>query len=344
MLPCILGLSGPALGADERAFFREAAPAGYILFARNCVDKAQLRALTDDLRALSGRADVPILIDQEGGRVARLRAPAWPEFPPQGCFAELYARAPISGLEAARVNALAIALILAEVGINVACLPVLDLRHAGGHDVVGDRALGSNPLQVASLGRMILDGLAEGGVSGVIKHMPGHGRADADSHHALPIVASSAEELEADLIPFSRLARRARIGMTAHVLFPAWDAERCATLSPVIVADIIRGRIGFDGLLLSDDIGMEALSGSVGERAAGPLAAGCDLILHCSGVMEDNVQVVDGLPALGEEARARLAGAMAGTTDVQAGADVRELLAKRDALLLAGCQSGATPA
>jgi beta-N-acetylhexosaminidase len=298
LLPCIIGLSGPELTADERAFFRAAAPAGFILFRRNCEDPAQLRALTDALRDLTGRADLPILIDQEGGRIARLRPPHWPDFPAPWRFAELYARAPISAMEAARVNALATAASLAAAGINVACQPVLDLRHPHAHGVIGERALGSDPDQVASLGRMVLDGLAEGGVAGIVKHMPGHGRARADSHFELPVVDAGEEEMEADLAPFRKLAGRARIGMTAHILYSAWDRERPATLSPIVIAEVIRGAIGFDGLLLSDDLEMAALAGSFGERAQRALAAGCDLVLHGSGRLEESREVAEAIPPM----------------------------------------------
>src|SRR3954470_9893825 len=205
MRAVFLGLSGPALTGDERAFFREADPAGFILFGRHVESKAQLRALTDSLRDLSGRADLPVLIDQEGGRVARLPSPEWPAFPAAWRFSELYDKAPISAIEAARANGEALALTLAEIGINVDCLPVLDLRHRGGHDVIGDRAFGAEPMRVAALGRATLDGLAAGGVCGVLKHMPGHGRARADSHEQLPVVEADEDQLAADLAPFQAL-------------------------------------------------------------------------------------------------------------------------------------------
>ena len=332
MLPCILGLSGPALTPDERAFFREADPAGYILFRRNCHEPAQLRALTDDLRDLAGRPDLPILIDQEGGRIVRLGPPHWPDFPGQWRFAELYERAPISALEAARVNGLATGMVLAQAGINVACAPVLDLLHPGAHPVVGERALGSDPVQVASLGRMVIQGLAEGGVAGIMKHMPGHGRARADSHFELPVVTATAQELEADLTPFRKLAQRARIGMTAHIVYSAWDEERPATHSPELIATVIRGAIGFDGLLLSDDLEMAALAGSLGERAQRAIAAGCDLALYCSGVLAESAQVAEALPPITDQAAARLARAI--PAPAPEGADLAALLHKRDALLL----------
>jgi beta-N-acetylhexosaminidase len=331
MLAAFLGLSGPALTDDERAFFRDANPAGYILFGRNVADKAQLRALTDSLREISGRADLPILIDQEGGRVARLPAPEWPDFPAAWRFSELYDKAPMSAIEAARANGEALALTLAGAGINVDCLPVLDLRHEGGHDVIGDRALGAEPMRVAALGRATLDGLAAGGVCGVIKHIPGHGRARADSHKELPVVDATEEELAADLAPFHAL-RDAPMAMTAHLLYPAWDAERPATLSPRIIADIIRTRIGFDGLLMSDDLAMEALTGTLAERAGAAIAAGCDVALHCSGVLAESEQVAAAAGEMSAAAAARLVRAMARTGTVS-GRKYEALAAKRDALL-----------
>jgi len=332
MLPCILGLSGPVLTPDEAAFIRDAEPAGFILYGRNVADKAQLRALTDALRALTGRDDLLILVDQEGGRIARLRPPVWPDWPAPWRFAELYARAPISAQEAARVNAMATALVMLDVGINVNCAPVLDLRHPETHPVIGERALGEEPMQVAALGRAVLEGLAAGGVVGVVKHMPGHGRARADSHFELPVVAAQAEALEQDLAPFRSLAGRSQIGMSAHILYSAWDAERCATLSPVVVGEVIRTRIGFDGLLISDDLIMEALAGDLGGRAVAALDAGCDLVLQGSGVLADNVAVAAAAPPIAEGSLARLERALpAAPRDPLP--DLPSLLGKRDALL-----------
>jgi beta-N-acetylhexosaminidase len=331
MLPAILGLSGLSLTHDEIAFFREAEPAGFILFARNCGNRGQLRALTDSLRELSGRDDLPILIDQEGGRVMRMKPPEWPDFPAQWRFAELYETAPISAIEAARVNAQAIAVTLAEAGINVDCLPLLDVRQEGADDIIGDRALGAEPLRVAALGRAVLDGLEAGGCVGVVKHVPGHGRATADSHKHLPVVEASAEALETDLAPF-RALKDAPMAMAAHILYPAWDAERPASVSPIVIGEVIRGEIGYDGLLMSDDLAMEALSGTIAERAEAVVAAGCDLALHCSGVIEENEAVAGALGAMGEVATERLARAMA-RTGKGAAQDYAALAAKRDALL-----------
>lgn len=333
MTPAIFGLSGPQLTADERAFFRAADPAGYILFGRNCIDPVQLRALTDDLRSIHGRDNLLISIDQEGGRVARLRPPHWSPYPAGEAFARLYDRAPASAIEAARANAFAMALELAAMGITVDYHPPLDLNVPGAHDVIGDRALGSDPMQVAALGRALLEGLAAGGVTGCIKHMPGHGRTDVDTHKALPTVTASAEELEADIAPF-RTLKHALIGMTGHLVFTAWDADNPATLSPTIIRDIIRGAIGFDGLLLTDDIDMEALGGTIPERAARAHAAGCDIVLNCWGKMNDMDGICNVLPALSDAAAVRLERALADTRIAPAIAPQQaELLAKRDALL-----------
>ena len=332
MRAAIYGLAGLEITPDERAFFREADAAGYILFRRNCADQAQLLRLTDDLRDLTGRDQVPILIDQEGGRVARMRPPEWPTFPAADVFAQLYLAAPSSAIEAARSNARAIALTLKSAGINVNCLPLLDVRQAGAHDIIGDRALGSEPMQVAALGRAVLDGMASAGVVGVIKHIPGHGRALADSHKELPVVTATPEELESDLEPFERL-RAAPMGMTAHVVYTAWDAERPASLSPTVIGDIIRSRIGFEGWLMSDDLGMEALSGDFGERASGVVAAGCDVALHCSGKMDEMVAVAAAVPVMSADGEARLARAMATVLVADDGANFADAVAKRDALL-----------
>ncbi len=332
MTPLFLGLAGTTLSEAERRFFGELDPAGFILFKRNVEDREQLRALTDSLRALSGRADLPILIDQEGGRVARMQPPHWPAYPKAELFDRLYDIAPMTAIEAARHNAQAIATMLAEVGINVDCLPLLDVRQPGAHDIIGDRALGAEPLRVAAMGRAVIEGLRAGGAVGVVKHVPGHGRAMADSHVELPVVEADAEALETDLAPFIKLAD-APMAMTAHVVYPAWDPEQCASLSARIIGDIIRGRIGFDGLLMSDDLGMHALTGDFGSRAASVLAAGCDIALHCSGDMAEMEAIAGAVGAIGDPARARLDRAMATVRDITSRASVEDLMAKRDALL-----------
>lgn len=332
MTPLFLGLSGERLTDAERALFRDADPAGYILFKRNVVDRAQLRALTDDLRALAGRDDLPILIDQEGGRVARMQPPEWPAFPTGERFAAIYDKAPMTAIEAIRANSQAIATILAEVGITVDCLPLLDVRQPGAHDIIGDRALGDEPMRVAALGRATIEGLRDGGVVGVVKHIPGHGRAMADSHVELPVVDAEAEALEIDIEPFAKL-RDAPMAMTAHVVYTAWDAENCATLSPRIIAEIIRGRIGFDGLLMSDDLGMHALKGDFADRARGVIAAGCDIVLHCSGDFAEMQAVVGAVSDIAPAARERLDRAMATVAQHKTLPPLPDLLAKRDALI-----------
>ncbi len=334
MTPAIFGMSATALTRNETAFFKESDPAGYILFGRNIKTPEQVRALTDELRALRRRDDLAILIDQEGGRVARLKSPAWPEFPTGETFDRLYDIAPATAIEAARINALALADVLHALGITVDCLPLLDVRQPGADDIIGDRALGSDPMRVAALGRAILDGLRGGGVVGVVKHIPGHGRALCDSHKALPRVAASDAELAGDLAPFIAL-KEAPMAMTAHIVYEAWDAEHPATHSKIVIDDIIRDRIGFDGLLMSDDLDMEALSGSVPERASRAIAAGCDLALNCWAKMDDMVGIADALPAITHAAKARLDGAMARISGPRDERPYAELAAQRDALIAA---------
>jgi len=328
----IYGIEGLALTDDERRLFRDCDPAGFILFKRNCETRAQLLRLTDSLRELSGRGDVPILIDQEGGRVARMRPPEWPAFPAAERFAQLYQAAPSSAIEAARSNARALGLMLREVGVNVDALPLLDVRQEGASDIIGDRALGSEPMQVAALGRAVLDGMASAGVVGIIKHIPGHGRALVDSHKELPVVTASAEELDVDLEPFERLSS-APMGMMAHVVYMAWDPDHPASMSPTVIRNIVRERIAFDGFLMSDDIGMEALQGDFAARSAGVVAAGCDVALHCSGKMDEMVAIASAVPALSAEGEARLARAMAGTRVEAEDLDFAQEIAKRDQLL-----------
>lgn len=332
MKPVIFGLSGERITDEERAFFRDVDPAGYILFKRNIADRTQLRALTDDLRDLSGRHDLAILIDQEGGRVSRMQPPEWPAFPPGGAFNALYDVAPMSAIEAARANAEAIALTLSEVGITVDCLPLLDVRVPETHNAIGDRAFGNEPLRVASLGRAVIDGLKAGGVVGIVKHMPGQGRALVDSHLELPAVSASADALAQDLAPFAAL-KNAPMGMTAHVVFEAWDAERCATMSPTVIQDVIRGQIGFTGLLMSDDLDMKALKGDVPQRAADCVAAGCDIALNCWGRFDEMVAIANLLPEITTDARARLDAAMATIRPVDHFDRIAALTEKRDALL-----------
>jgi beta-N-acetylhexosaminidase len=321
--PTFLGLEGLVLTAAERDLFKAADPAGYILFKRNIDSPEQVRALTASLTDLAGRS-LPILIDQEGGRVARLRPPHWPEYPAGERFDQLYDKAPVTAMEAARLNALALAAMLRDLGITVDCLPLLDVRDPEGHDIIGDRSYGAEPMKVAALGRATLDGLKAGGVCGVVKHIPGHGRARADSHLELPVVDASRAELERDLEPF-RTLNWAPMAMTAHVTYTALDPDRCATLSPIVI-DLIRNDIGFQGLLMSDDLGMKALGhpsagghppGSnaledFGARSLASLAAGCDIALHCSGDFAEMRSICEAVPDITAAARARLAAAMAG--------------------------------
>ncbi|MDP8913974.1 MAG: beta-N-acetylhexosaminidase [Pseudomonadota bacterium] len=332
MLASIFGFSGERLTADERDFFKDVDPAGYILFRRNCCSKAQVRALTDELRALHGRDQVPILIDQEGGRVVRLQPPVWPKCPSAQRFADLYRVSPISAIEAARANAGAIAAMLKESGINVDCMPLLDVRHPGAHDVIGDRALGAEPMQVAALGRAIIEGLRGGGVVAVVKHMPGHGRSIGDSHVELPVVSASEEDLGVDLEPF-RTLNWAPMGMAAHVVYTAWDDVRPGSLSPKVIGDIVRGRIGFDGWLMSDDIGMEALTCGFDERARRVIEAGCDVALHCSGEMAEMIAAASGAEEMTAAAHERLERAMATVSSDGDAPPYEELAARRDALL-----------
>jgi beta-N-acetylhexosaminidase len=337
MIPVIFGLSGLEPTADERALFSDVEPAGYILFKRNIENRAQVRALTDELRIISGRDNVPILIDQEGGRVQRMQPPEWPKFPAAGePFGKLYQIAPMTAIEAARNNAEALAITLSEVGINVNCAPLLDVRQPGAHDVIGDRAFGSDPMMVAALGRAVLDGLAAGGCAGIVKHIPGHGRTMCDTHLELPHVDASAEELETDLAPFMAL-NGASMAMSAHIVFKAWDAGRPATLSPVVIEQIIRQRIGFQGLLFTDDIDMKALSGTPAEKSVAALAAGCDIVLDCWGRFDEMVAISGVVGEIKTISRARLDRAMDGFVPPQEPAKAVDRLAalidKRDTLL-----------
>lgn len=307
-LAAIFAPEGFTLTPEERSFFREARPFGFILFARNCETPEQLRRLTADLRETVGR-DCPILIDQEGGRVQRLKPPLWRKYPPMRDFGESAERDMDSGLDSLRFSILQLAEELRDGGVNVNCAPCLDVLKPETHDVIGDRAFSSNPEVVARLGLSVCRNLLSAGVTPVIKHIPGHGRATADSHHDLPVVGSSRRELEdSDFLPFRSLARSdvapAIWGMAAHIVFPAIDPSLPATLSPVVIRDIIRGFIGFQGLLLSDDIEMNALAvyGDSARRSVLALEAGCDIALHCSGKLADMKKVANSVPKLGKHA------------------------------------------
>jgi len=301
----IFGCAGPELSDGERDFFQATQPLGFILFARNIVDPDQVRRLTSQLRASIGQPDAPILIDQEGGRVQRLRPPHWRAVPPAGRFGELAQLDQVAGQRAVKLNHRLIAAELTDLGINVDCAPLIDLRLSGAHDVIGDRAYGSDPELIVALGRAAADGLLEGGVMPVIKHMPGHGRASVDSHHDLPHVAASRAELSvSDFKPFRGL-NDLPWGMTAHVIYEAIDADFPATLSSKVIAEVIRGEIGFDGLLLTDDLSMKALRGNFSDLARDSLAAGCDIVLHCNGDMTEMRQVAAGAAPLSERGKRR---------------------------------------
>ncbi|HYR65548.1 MAG TPA: beta-N-acetylhexosaminidase [Reyranella sp.] len=287
----IFGCAGLDLGADERAFFRDANPLGFILFARNVDTPERTRRLVDDLRSSLARAEAPVLIDQEGGRVARLRPPHWRKAPPARLLGELYARDPGRGLEATLLNSRLLAADVASIGCDVDCLPVLDIAFPETSTVIGDRAYADRPEPVAALGRATAEGLLAEGVVPVIKHMPGHGRATVDSHQSLPRVTAPRELLErTDFLPF-KLLSDLPWAMTGHLLFEAIDREAAITVSARAVKEVIRGHIGFDGLLLSDDLSMQALGGALGERASRALAAGCDMALHCNGRMDEMVDI-----------------------------------------------------
>jgi len=306
----IFGCAGPTLAPAERDFFRAVRPAGFILFARNCQSPAQVRGLVAALREAADQPDAPVLIDQEGGRVARLKPPHWRHPPPAAVFGALHARDPRAGLEACRLNARLIAHELLDLGIDVDCAPVLDVPQPGSHDIVGDRALSREPAAVAALGRAWCEGFAEGGVAPVIKHIPGHGRARADSHEALPRVETRRGELAAvDFAPFKALAGEPW-AMTAHVLYTALDANKPATVSPTIIAEVIRGQIGFTGALMTDDLSMKALGGSFEDRARLSREAGCDIALHCNGAMAEMQAVARGAGTLAGASLARYAAAL----------------------------------
>ncbi len=307
----ITGLAGLTLTEDERAFLKAERPFGLILFRRNVEAPDQIRALVAEARMAAGDPDLPVLIDQEGGRVQRLGPPRWRRYPPGRHFGTLYAADPDTGLEAARLGARLIADDLRALGITVDCLPVLDVPVPGAHDIIGDRAYGLTPETIIPLARAACEGLLAGGVLPVIKHIPGHGRAGADSHLELPVVDTDAATLATtDFVPFRALADMP-LAMTAHVVYRALDPDRPATTSPSVIAEVIRGTIGFDGLLMSDDVSMQALSGSIAERTRALFAAGCDLALHCNGKLDEMIAVAAETPELTGEALARAEAARA---------------------------------
>ncbi|MFC3124822.1 beta-N-acetylhexosaminidase [Pseudoroseomonas globiformis] len=323
----IIGLSGPDLTLEEARLLRSQRPLGVILFARNVQSPDQLRRLTSSIREELG-AEAHILVDQEGGRVARLRPPHFPEFPAAATFEAL---AP----EVAEANATLLAAECVAVGFDVICAPVLDLRVKGAHDIVGDRAFSEDPGRVAALGGAWIAGMQAAGAVPVIKHIPGHGRALADSHYELPYIELGHSDLQSDLVPFAAVAGMGAWAMTAHILYSSWDRQRPATLSPFIIEEIIRKEVGFDGVLLSDDLAMRALKGTPGDLAAAVLAAGCDVALHCTGVLEESRAVLLHAAAVSDQTWQRLADARAAVRSRQGQQqpDLTALLALRDAAM-----------
>ena len=307
----ITGLSGTTLTPAERDFIRAERPWGFILFRRNIDTPAQVAALTAEVRNVLGEPDAPFLVDQEGGKVQRFRPPNWPLYPAGAAFGQLYDIDPALGLKAARLSARLIADDLAKVGVTVDCLPLADVPVPGADDVIGDRAYGEEPKKVSAIARAVTEGLEQGGILPILKHIPGHGRETADSHLKLPVVDTPKSELESiDFAAFKPLADLP-MAMTAHVVFSAYDPAQPATTSATMIERVIRGLIGFQGLLMSDDVGMNALAGSIAERTRALLAAGCDMVLHCSGELPEMQQVARETPELSGKALQRAKAALA---------------------------------
>lgn len=329
----ILGCSGARLTRDERAFFAEADPLGFILFARNIETSGQVQALITELRETVGRADAPVLVDQEGGRVQRMKPPTWRAAPAPAIFGRLAKRDLEQARQAAWINARLLAHEVGVLGFTVDCTPLLDLPMPGAHDVIGDRAFSADPDTVIALGRAVCEGLLAGGVLPTIKHVPGHGRATEDTHEALPRVTESHHTLAVtDFVPFKGLADQPW-AMTAHVIYEAIDPDRPASTSPTVVSETIRDEIGFDGVLISDDLSMKALSGSYRDRAEAVLATGCDLVLHCNGDRLEMEAVVQGTGSLEGCARQRVEAAERQRIATLQQADPVELRRQLDALL-----------
>ncbi len=324
----IVGIPGPVLDRHTAILLRDTRPAGVILFGRNVQDKPQLQALTTALRAVLPPEAV-VIVDQEGGRVARLRPPHWHAHPPAGCLGALYETNQPAGLRAAWITGALIGADCAEAGFDVVCAPVLDRRLDGYHDVVGDRGFSDDPDSVAELGRAVAEGLLAAGIQPVMKHLPGHGRACVDSHLSLPVVQ---DNVPADLAPFIRNAGLPW-AMTAHILFPDWDSSHPATLSATVIADIIRGTIDFAGVLVSDDLAMQALSGTPAERAVRALAAGCDLAMYCAGDHDSTALMLAACGPVGQDAATRLQAARALALRCRISLDSGLLAAERDELL-----------
>jgi beta-N-acetylhexosaminidase len=334
-LAAIFGCAGPRLSAGEKAFFRDVKPWGFILFARNVDSADQVRALADDLRQAAGDPNALVFVDQEGGRVQRLKPPLARRRRPAEAFGALYDRDPRTAVEAVTLNHQLIARELRALGLDADCAPCVDLRLPQTHDVIGDRAFGSDAARVSALGRAAIDGLLAGGVAPVVKHIPGHGRATADSHLDLPVVSTPLEVLEmTDFQPFRALAD-APMAMTAHVVFTAVDPDDCVTLSHRAIGTVIRGMIGFDGLLMSDDLSMKALGGPFEERTRRAVAAGCDVVLHCNGDPAEMRAVAEAAPRLHGRAAERAAAARAVAGREQS-FDAEAAEARLEALGLAG--------
>ncbi len=332
MIPAIFGCAGTVLTSDERTFFARVKPAGFIIFARNVEDPDQLAALIKDMKTTVGRHKVPILIDQEGGRVQRLSKPYWREYPAMGTFGKMAEEDPTRAASALRLNCRLIADDLRRVGINVNCLPVLDVMNGKADPVIGDRAFSSDPNVVSAFGRIVIDALQEGGVLPVVKHLPGHGRAKADSHLELPVVDASVADMDvSDFMPFKALSD-APFGMTAHIKYSDIDPKQCATLSKVVIGRIIRMKMGFTGLLMSDDLSMKALTGSFENRARLAFAAGCDLALHCNGNMEEMQAVASACHVASTKLEKRLA-SLISEVDKATPADRGDLIRRYETLM-----------
>src|SRR5262249_41945169 len=307
----IAGIAGMVLTDREQAFFRDSEPWGLIVFKRNINTPDQVRRLTDSFRKAIGRADAPVLVDQEGGRVQRLGPPHWPAYPTGAAYGRLYDRDAEKGLAAARLGARLIAADLAAAGIDVDCWPLADVPVSGADAVIGERAFGASPAKVAAIAAAVAEGLREGGVLPIVKHIPGHGRALADSHHELPVVTADRAALEASDFQAFRLLAGLPLAMSAHVVFAAIDPVTPATTSVTIVREVIREWIGFDGVLMTDDVSMEALSGDMRARSRASIAAGCDVVLHCNGRFDEMCAVAEAVPPLAGAAARRVADALA---------------------------------
>ena len=307
----ITGVAGTALSKDEQAFIQAERPWGFILFKRNIETPAQLVSLVEELREVAGAPDAPVLIDQEGGRVQRLSPPHWPVYPAGAVFSRLYDLDSALGLKAARLSARLIADDLGKLGVSVDCLPLADVPVVGADAVIGDRAYGTEPVKVSAIARAVTDGLEEGGILPVLKHIPGHGRATADTHFRLPTVDTDKIELERTDFAAFRPLSDLPMAMTAHVVFSAFDPAQPATTSATMIERVIRGVIGFQGLLMSDDVSMNALAGSVAERTRAIVAAGCDMVLHCNGKLDEMRDVALNTPLLSGMAKRRAGAALA---------------------------------